>query len=187
MMNWFGRAAICAIAMASMPAYAADHRDAPGVIADPTTDINDVYAFKSGTNLVVVMTVNPLMGPVATEDFHFSTTANYVFHIDDNGDYTDDATYTVQFADVGDDQYIRVRGTGHGDATNDDIIGQINSAHDGVAGTPRVVTSGDAAVKVFAGPREDPRTSTTRWRRTRRTRRAPTTSRRAGCRCTSSS
>ena len=156
MKNWFGRAAICAIAMAAMPAYAADHRDAPGVIADPTTDINDVYAFKSGTNLVVVMTVNPLMGPVATEDFHFSTTANYVFHIDSNGDFTDDKTYIVQFADVGDQQFIRVRGTGHGEGTDDDIIGRINTAHDGVAGAPRIVTSGDAAVKVFAGPREDP-------------------------------
>lgn len=156
MKNWFGRAAICGIAMVATPAFAADHRDAPGVLADPTTDINDIYAFKSGTNLVVVMTVNPLMGPVATEDFHFSTTANYVFHIDSNGDYADDATYTVQFADVDDGQYIRVRGTGHGDDANDDIIGRINTAHDGVAGAPRIVTSGDSAVKVFAGPREDP-------------------------------
>lgn len=149
-------AAACALLLGTLIAYAADHRDAPGVIADPATDINDVYAFKSGTNLVVAMTVNPLSGPVATADFHFSTTAEYRFHIDSDGDVsTDERTYLVQFADVGEDQHARVRGTGHGEGANDEIIGQVNTAHDGT-GAARIVTSGDGAVKVFAGPRDDP-------------------------------
>ncbi len=158
MKGWHLRTAMAgALALAATPAYAADHRDSPSVEADPTTDINDVYAFKSGASLVMVVTVNPFSGPVATEDFHFSTTAEYRIHVDSDGNVaTDEKTYLFQFADVGSKQYVRVRGTGHGEGEDDDIIGRINTAHDGADAEPRIVTSDDHAVKVFAGPRDDP-------------------------------
>ena len=60
--------------------WAADHRDGPTSIADPSTDINDVFTFLSddGANLNVIMTVFP----AATADSSFSDAAQYVMHIE---------------------------------------------------------------------------------------------------------
>lgn len=132
-------------------AHAADHADSPSVrAADPALDIADLYMFENGTNLVLVMTVNPLSGPVATEDLRFSTTGEYFFHVDTDGDVaTDEHTILVQFADDGDDQHVRVRGLG-----SEDITGQVNTAAD--ASSPRTVQNADGTIRVFAGPRDDP-------------------------------
>jgi hypothetical protein len=156
MKSWITRAGILAAAFAwALPAQAADHKDSPSVSTDATTDITDLYAFVDGTNLVVIMDVNPLSGPVATEDIRFNTNALYKFHIDADGNVSADAkTYTIQFADKGTAQWIRVRGTGHGSGATDDIVGQINTSAD--ASSPRTVKSSDGAVSVFAGPRDDP-------------------------------
>jgi len=157
MKAWVTRASVigaCAIAI-GVAAYAADHKDSPSVSTDHTTDITDLYAFKDGTNLVVVMDVNGFSGLTSAEDFRFATDALYQFHIDSDGDVsTDEKKYTIQFADKGDAQWIRVRGTGHGTGSNDDLVGEINTAAD--ANSPKTITSGDSAVKVFAGPRDDP-------------------------------
>jgi|GEM_PF-613730 len=62
----------------SGPAFAADHLDAPAVTADPTTDINDLYAWTSsdGTKINFIMTVHPIADGAST----FSDAAQYVFH-----------------------------------------------------------------------------------------------------------
>lgn len=154
---WILRASVMAACAAAIGiAWAADHQDSPSVLADPKTDITDLYAFKDGANLVLVMDVNGFSGPVASEDFRFSQSAIYQFHVDTDGDVsTDEKTYTIQFADKGDGtEWIRVRGTGHGAGAKDDLVGEINTAAD--AATPKIVASTDAAVKVFAGPRDDP-------------------------------
>lgn len=158
MKAWITRASVagaCAIGIA-IAAYAADHKDAVSATPDPTTDITDIYAFKDANNLVLVMDVNPLSGPVATEDFRFNTSAIYQFHIDSDGDVsTDEKTYTIQFADKSDGtEWIRVRGSGHGTGSKDDFVGEINTTAD--AATPKILTSNDGAMKVFAGPRDDP-------------------------------
>lgn len=148
---------VCAAAIGiGIVALAADHADSPSVATNPKMDITDLYAFQDGNNLVLVMDVNPLSGPVATEDLRFATTGAYYFHVDSDGDVsTDEKTYTVQFADKSDGtEWIRVRGTGHGSGSTDDIVGQVNTSAD--AATPRTVSSGDSAVKIFAGPRDDP-------------------------------
>lgn len=160
---WTARC-MCALAAAALlaipagkPANAADHADSPSVAGgDPALDITDLYAWVEGTNLVVAVAVNPLSGPVATDDFHFSTTGEYWIHIDADGDVaTDEMAILLQFADKGEDQWVRVRGTGHGEGANDEIIGRVNSPHDGAAAAPRIVSSDDGAVRVFAGPRDD--------------------------------
>lgn len=159
MKAWVTRASVigaCAIAV-GVAAYAADHKDSPSVSTDHTTDITDVYTFKDGANLVLVMDVNGFSGPVATEDFRFSTTAVYYFHINTDSDVgTDEKKFVIQFADKASDgtQWIRVRGTGHGTGSNDDLVGEINTAAD--SNSPKTIASADGAVKVFAGPREDP-------------------------------
>ena len=160
MKAWITRAGLagaCALGVALGIAYAADHKDYSAAIANPSLDITDVYAFKDGANLVFVMDVNPLSGPVAVEDFRFKIdTGLYTFHITSGGNPAVELkTYNVQFADKADlTEFIRVRGTGHGTGANDDIVGEVNTAAD--SNSPKTVASGDAAVKVFAGPRDDP-------------------------------
>ncbi|MCS6915994.1 MAG: DUF4331 family protein [Myxococcales bacterium] len=60
------------------PAHAADRRDGPRVQGDPSTDINDLYAWMSpdGKKVYLAMTVFP----EATSAARFSSTAYYVFH-----------------------------------------------------------------------------------------------------------
>jgi hypothetical protein len=61
----------------SLTAESADHQDSPATTADPTADINDVYAFMSGTNNVIfAMTVFPN----APQGAQFSNTVQYVLH-----------------------------------------------------------------------------------------------------------
>jgi hypothetical protein len=58
------------------PAQSADHRDAPKTTAEPSADINDVYTWIDGNNLVMAMTVFPFADSTA----RFSNTVQYVFH-----------------------------------------------------------------------------------------------------------
>lgn len=66
-------------AAAPAVARAADHRDGPGVQADPSTDLADLYAWMSsdGHKVNLALTV----GPGAAAGSRFSNAALYVFHI----------------------------------------------------------------------------------------------------------
>jgi len=70
---------LAATSFVSPPAMAADHRDGAAVLADPTTDINDVYAWMSTdkNTVYLAMTVNPLLGAAGGK---FSDQSYYVFH-----------------------------------------------------------------------------------------------------------
>ncbi|HMR05627.1 MAG TPA: DUF4331 family protein [Polyangiaceae bacterium] len=123
---------------------AADHLDAPGAIADPAADINDLYVFRSkdtaaGTTerTVFVMTVNPL----ATAATRFSDKVDYEFRISDKD--TPATTFTIKC-------------TATADATQKVTcaIGSDTKTVDFDA-----VEAGDAAndnIRVFAGLRDDP-------------------------------
>jgi hypothetical protein len=68
------------LALTGGSAWAADHRDGPGVRNDPAADINDVYTFVSPENpnkVIVIMTVFPLADANAT----FSDAVEYRFNI----------------------------------------------------------------------------------------------------------
>jgi hypothetical protein len=62
-------------------ALAADHRDAPNINAtlggDPAADINDVYAWVEGDDLILTMT----LFPVADATSAFSSEVQYAFHL----------------------------------------------------------------------------------------------------------
>src|SRR5262249_37649250 len=75
-----GTALLVGLASVSL---AADHRDGPKVKTDPSTDINDVYAFMDGGGLVLIMTVSPL----AASGAKFSNAATYTFHINRSAGY----------------------------------------------------------------------------------------------------
>lgn len=70
------RAAIAALALAAgsaSGAAASDHLDTPSVIADPRADIGDIFAWTSGGQLNLVMTI---------VGHSFSPSLDYVFHVD---------------------------------------------------------------------------------------------------------
>ena len=121
-------------------AKSADHLDAPATTAEPSADINDVYSWTDGSNLILAMTVYP-NAPAGTT---FSDSVQYVFHTQSGAAYgattapekdiiaTFDAAGKIQLW-VGSDEYV----TGDPSATT------------GLA-------SADGKVKVYAGLRADP-------------------------------
>lgn len=141
--NIFGALAVgaglSALALTS-PAKSADHKDAPATIADPASDINDVFSFLDGGNFVMAMTVTPFAGMTAK----FSNTTQYVFHTSSGaafGATTSDVNFICTFDAAqkvscwaGAADYVT------GDASN--------------ATTP--LTSKSGKMKVFAGLRSDP-------------------------------
>lgn len=119
-------------------AQSADHLDGPAVKTDPSTDINDVYTWNDGNNVVLAMTVFP----VADANSKFSNAAAYVFHTESAASFgatsnpldiicTFDAAQKISC--WAGDEYVT------GDA----------SAAAGVAST-------SGKLKVFAGRRADP-------------------------------
>jgi hypothetical protein len=124
----------------SASAFSADHQDSPATMSAPAADINDVYSWMDGNNVVLAMTVYP----AAPQGAHFDPTVQYVFHtaagssiITAPGSSTDviatfDASQKIKLW-VGTDEYV----TGDPSPT---------------AG----LASADGKVKVFAGLRADP-------------------------------
>jgi hypothetical protein len=91
------------VGLAAHPTDAADHLDAPGLTSpggDGRLDINDIYAFKNGSNTVLIMTVNPAAGVFSPLTFH--PEASYDFLIDTNGDAKEDLTYKITFSESDD-------------------------------------------------------------------------------------
>lgn len=125
----------------STRARSADHLDAPATTADPAADINDVYSWMDGSNMVLAMTVTPNAATGTT----FSNATQYVFHTQSGATYgattapekdiiaTFDTTGTTIQLWVGTDEYV----TGDASATTG-------------------LSSADGKVKVFAGLRADP-------------------------------
>lgn len=120
-------------------AHSADHLDAPATKADPTVDLNDLYTWVDGSNVVFAVTVFP----AATTSAKFSNAVQYVIHTSSGAAFgnttsnedlicTFDTTQKISCW-LGTDEYIT------GDA----------SATTGLA-------SADGKLKVFAGLRADP-------------------------------
>jgi hypothetical protein len=120
-------------------AVAADHRDAPTVKSDPPADINDLYSWVDGDNVVLALTVFPQAGA----DAAFSPDVQYVFHTQSHSAFgaagtpvdiicTFDAAKAIQCW-AGADEYV----TGDASATTG-------------------ISSASGKFKVFAGLRDDP-------------------------------
>src|SRR5262249_14253968 len=82
LMNWklgAGALGLLALSMGSPLARAAVHRDGPKSKSDPTSDVNDVFAWMSSdaSKVYLAMTVFP----AATTTSRFSNTVQYVFNV----------------------------------------------------------------------------------------------------------
>jgi len=120
---------------------AADHRDGPGVRADPAADINDVFAWMApdANRVYLAMTVFPF----AAAEARFSDSAQYVFHTASGPAFGQIAAEEVNLIctfNVAQEITCHI-----GDVT---VSGD---AHD-----PAGLASADGRLRVFAGLRNDP-------------------------------
>ena len=98
-------AALCATAagMASLPAQASSHREAPFITTAPKVDATDLYMFNSyepGRDGYVTLIANyqPLQAPYGGPNyFQLDPNAIYEIHVDNNGDAKEDLTFQFRF------------------------------------------------------------------------------------------
>ena len=152
----------------SMPAIAADHRDAPTIDDYSAIDINDVFMFRDppcttgvcgSPNLVVALSTQALADPQFGSSYHFQENALYRLNFTTRKDADPTAHIDFVFGPFGNGPACP---TGAACQTyravfpNNSVVEGL--ATQGTAGAthnaPIVTTAGD--IKVFAGPREDP-------------------------------
>src|SRR5436305_1696689 len=97
----------------SLPAIAADHREAPLVDSLAEGDITDVYLFtdpNDATRVVFIMNVNPFSVPAELPSYSLAPDLLYQFKIDNTGDAREDLVIQVVADISGQKQTIRVFG-----------------------------------------------------------------------------
>lgn len=142
-MKRFAAAAALLAQLASLTAYAADHRDGPGVRADPAADINDVFAWMApdASRVYLVMTVFPF----APAEARFSDSVQYVFHTASGPAFGQiGATEVNLICTFTAAQQIACR------------VGDSDTVATGDASDPAGLASSDGRLRVFAGRRNDP-------------------------------
>ncbi len=89
---------IAAVASAPLPAGASSHREAPLISQDPTADNTDVYAYRHGSNVVLVANYIGLEQPASGPNFHrFGDDVLYQIHIDNVGDGRSHVAFSFNF------------------------------------------------------------------------------------------
>lgn len=137
------------LAAAGVAISAADHADSPAT-SQANLDINDLYVFNQGSNVVFVMTVNPLLSPgESTNDARLNPNGLYEFKLDRERDGRADAAIRISVRGTGDNQTIRVRGPG-----------PVRGSNGAVSAPPLDVPFNDigrgGGLKAWAGPSDDP-------------------------------
>src|SRR3954471_24745845 len=94
-------AALLAAAMVVSSVLRSSHREAPGILTDPTADNTDVYAFTAKDapgSLTVVANWTPLEEPAGGPYYgKLDPRARYYVKIDNAGDGREDVAYRWQF------------------------------------------------------------------------------------------
>jgi hypothetical protein len=131
----------------STPARSADHQDSPSVRGEPAADINDVFTWMDGCNVVLAMTVYPDAMTANT----FSNTVQYVFHTGSSLTFANSIPTSgidvIATFDSNTPQNIQLW-IGNPASGGEYITGNANAA----AG----IASADGKAKVFAGLVADP-------------------------------
>lgn len=155
---WTGIALAALMAPAALltTSRASDHADTPDIAANPGTDITDVFAFPSPSNpdnVVLAMTVYPLIGPGQGPATSFDPNVLYQFKMDTNGDAVEDKVIQVKFGGTGAGQTVSVSGP-----LKPSTTGSFNrlEAANPITGTINTEFTPVAGMKVYAGAREDP-------------------------------
>jgi len=94
-------AALLAVPLSASFVGASSHREAPLISQDPAADNTDVYAFVSPDRPDSISLVGcwyPFQEPGGGPNFYrFADDAEYVMHVDNDGDAKDDATFIFKF------------------------------------------------------------------------------------------
>ena len=94
-------AALAAAALVASAVFSSSHREAPGILTDPTADNTDVYAFTAKDapgSITVVANWIPLEEPAGGPYFgKLDPKARYYVKIDNTGDGREDVAYRWQF------------------------------------------------------------------------------------------
>lgn len=88
------------LALASLPALAADHAEAPVATADPAADIADVFLFRAAGRLVAAVTFSGAPAPRPRVDGatgRYDRDVLYTFHIDRDRDAVADLRIHARF------------------------------------------------------------------------------------------
>lgn len=97
-----------ALAVAGLPALAADHAEAPAATADPAADIADVFLFRAEGRLVAAMTFSGAPVPRARVDGaagRYDRDVVYAFEIDRDGDAVAEVRVLARFGQNGAGQW----------------------------------------------------------------------------------
>ena len=137
-------------------ASGSDHADTPAIAARPGADLTDVFIFPSPTNtnnVVLAMTVHPLIAGGQGPSTSFDPNVLYQFKIDKNGDGVEDVVIQMKASGTGANQTIQVAGPVAPSRTGTTAIFENANANAGTINTAFTLTNG---IQVFAGAREDP-------------------------------
>jgi hypothetical protein len=141
-----------ALATTGIVLRGADHADAPDT-SERNLDINDVYAFVKGDDIVLIMTVSPLLTPgEMTENAALNPRGLYEFKLDRERDGVADAVIQIATAGLGSSQTVTVRGPVAPETTGTTSRVIPGPALRGKFGD---VLSGDGMM-AWAGPSDDP-------------------------------
>src|SRR3954464_13383196 len=97
--SWMSAALSAAFVLSiSSLAAASSHREAPAIANDPAADNTDVYAWVSGSNLIIIANYIPLEEPAGGPNFHsFSDDVLYEIHLVRGPSSLEDAiTYEIR-------------------------------------------------------------------------------------------
>jgi hypothetical protein len=131
---------------------AADHADSPDT-SEGNLDINDIYAFDQGDDLVLIMTVAPLLTPgEMTTNAALNPRGLYEFKLDAERDGIADAVIQVATAGLGQSQTITVRGPVAPETTGTMTRVVPGQSMKGKFG--EVIQDGD--MRAWVGPSDDP-------------------------------
>jgi hypothetical protein len=157
------------IAMCCGPVTASDHKESPSMSADPAADITDFYAFlnpNDASRAVLVMAVNPASIASVANTYMFSSKVRYIFHIDNDGDYLDDARIIVRFSKEVFPVFTATGELQSGQTFDAQFDLQRNRFSVPGTVTPQsqvftqpfapLIANGPDGVEVFTGPRADP-------------------------------
>ena len=141
-----------ALAVGAVVVRAADHADAPDT-TESNLDINDLYVFNQGDDMVFIMTVSPLLTPgEATNNAALNPRGLYEIKLDSERDGVEDAVIQVATAGVGVSQTVTVRGP-----LTPGMTGTMSRVEPGpsIRGPFGEIMSG-AGMTAWVGPSDDP-------------------------------
>lgn len=145
-------AAALGIGLATASIRAADHADSPDT-TENNLDINDVYAFNQGSDIVFVMTVAPLLTPgEMTDNAGLNPRGLYELKLDRERDGIAEAVIQIATVGVGSSQRMSVRGPVAPETTG--AFGRIVPGQS-IKGSFGDVISGNG-MTAWAGPSDDP-------------------------------